>query len=86
MFRVYGLGIRSSKIYTLNTEFRNPKPCSGWRWGGWELAWASVWFAVKELKLSAIGVILGVLGFRVIFGLYLDNGKENGSYCSGFRV
>ena len=26
------------------------------------------------------------LGFRVILGLYRDNGKENGNYYLGFRV
>ena len=24
--------------------------------------------------------------YRVILGLYRDNGKENGNYCLGFRV
>ena len=26
------------------------------------------------------------LGFRVILGLYWDNGKENGNYYLGFRL
>ena len=40
-------------------------------------------------RKSGCGIRRGVEGFTIlgfIFGLYWDNGKENGNYYLGFRV
>ena len=35
---------------------------------------------------SVNGLRIQGIGFRVILGLYRDNGKDNGNYYLGFRV
>ena len=61
---------------------------------GLGLYWGYI--GIMEKRMETTGILGSIEGFfigvaiggniRVILGLYWDNGKENGNYCSGFRV
>ena len=47
-----------------------------WIWGGQGFNYGVIW-GIMEKKMETIGIT------GVIWGLYWDNGKENGNYYNG---